>query len=270
MLDATIGGGGHAEEILKKILPGGRLIGLDVDKSALKIARENLKGFDGHFKLINGNFRNLDVLLSKEDIKSFDAILFDLGLSSYQIEDAARGFAIKHSGPLDMRMDSNSRITAYDIVNKYTQKELSDIIDRFGEERFHNRIARYIVAERSKRPIETTFDLAKIIHKTVGYRNSRIDPATRTFQALRIAVNDELGALDEGLKKAVAWLDHGARICVISFHSLEDRIVKNLFKGYSKLNILKILTKKPTRPSVEEVFSNPRSRSARLRVAQRI
>lgn len=171
-----------------------------------------------------------------------------------------------------MRMDTRFKITAYDIVNRYKEKDLSDIIKKFGEERFHNRITRYIVTERSKKPIETASELAAIIHKAIGFRygKGRIDPATRTFQAIRIAVNDELASLEESLKKSIPLLNFGARICVISFHSLEDRIVKNLFRGYSNLGVLKVLTKKPLRPSREEIISNPRSRSARLRVAERI
>ena len=272
VLDATVGGGGHAARILKKILPGGRLIGIDADKSALEIAEDNLKDFKGSFTFINDNFKNLDMALSGHGVKHLDAALFDIGISSYQLEDPAKGFGIRQNGRLDMRMDARLAVTAYDIVNRYKVKELSEIIGRFGEERFHDRIARYIVEARSKRPIETTYDLACLIHKAVGFRycKSRIDPATRTFQAIRIAVNDELGALEEGLKKAISWLGIGARIGVISFHSLEDRIVKNLFKGYSVLGVLKVITKKPLTPAREEVRRNPRSGSAKFRVAERV
>lgn len=272
VLDGTIGGGGHAKEILKKISPAGRLVGIDQDEAALKMAEDALKDFHGSFKLIHDNFRNLDKVLFKEEIKYLNAALFDLGISTYQIEDAARGFSIKYGGRLDMRMDSRPERTAYDIVNEYSEKGLSDIIEKFGEERFHSRIARFIVGARSKKPIETSGDLASIVHRAVGhrYRKSRIDPATRTFQAIRIVVNDELASLEDGLKKAIPWLEVGARILVISFHSLEDRIVKNLFKGYSNLGLLKVVTKKPIRPSDEEIASNPRSRSAKLRVAERI
>lgn len=271
-VDATVGGGGHAKEILKKISPGGKLIGIDSDASAIKTTEENLKDFSGSFKLVNDNFKNLDLILPKEGIVSVNAILFDIGISSYQISDDTRGFSIKYGGRLDMRMDQRLKITAYDIVNRYKERDLSDIIRKFGEERFHNRIAKFIVEERLKHPIQTAEELAGIIHKAVGfrYKNRNIDPATRTFQAIRIVVNDELASLEEGLKNAVSWLNFGARICVISFHSLEDRIVKNLFRGYANLGVLKIITKKPMRPSREEVLSNPRSRSARLRVAERI
>jgi len=272
VLDATVGGGGHAVELLKKVLPGGKLIGLDADPEALKIAEVNLKEYSGSFKLINENFRNLDIALSKEGLKAVDAVLFDLGMSSYQLDGPSRGFGIIKDGPLDMRMDPRLEITAHDIVNRYKEKDLSGLIERFGEERFHNRIARLIVTERSKAPIETTGELASIVHKAVGarYKNTRIDPATRTFQAIRIAVNDELGALEEGLKKAISWLDLGGRVCVISFHSLEDRIVKNLFRGYSDLGVLNKITKKPLRPTGEEIGANPRARSARLRAAERV
>ncbi len=273
VLDATIGGGGHSKEILKRILPGGRLIGLDADESAIKITREVLKEHRGSFELINDNFRNLDLILSMEGIETLNAALFDVGVSSYQIEDAARGFSIRHDARLDMRMDRRLKTSAYEMVNRYSEKALSEIIERFGEERFHNRIARYIVTARSKKAIETTQELASIVHRAVRPRwhdDRKIDPATRTFQALRIAVNDELASLEEGVKQAVSWLDFSGRIAVISFHSLEDRIVKNLFKGYRDLGVLKILTKKPLRPSPEEVALNPRARSARLRIAERV
>jgi 16S rRNA (cytosine1402-N4)-methyltransferase len=272
VVDATVAGGGHSLEILKMITPGGRLIGIDADSGALNIAHDRLKGFNGSFLLINDNFRNIDRILSKENIKGVDAILLDLGISSYQLEDAARGFSIKHDSRLDMRMDQKAKTTAYDIINRYSEKDLSEIIEKYGEERFHSRIARRINQARQKKPIETTQELAGIIHRTVGYRygNSRIDPATRTFQAIRIEVNDELGSLEEGLKSAVFWLKTGGRIVVISFHSLEDRIVKNLFKGYSKLGILRIITKKPLAPSRDEIFNNPRARSAKMRAAERI
>lgn len=272
VVDGTVGGGGHSQEILKIILPSGKLLGIDADSEALKIAAERLKAFDGSFILINDNFRNIDRILAKENIKNVDAILLDLGISSYQIDSDSRGFSIIHDSRLDMRMSLSSKTTAYDIVNRYSERELSEIIEKYGEEHFHNRIARYIKEARSKKPIETTGELASIVRKAIGYRyrNTRIDPATRTFQAIRIVVNDELASLEEGLKSAIFWLKTGGRIAVISFHSLEDRIVKNLFKGYSNLGILKIITKKPLTPSREEILKNPRARSAKLRIAERI
>lgn len=270
-LDATIGGGGHAIEILKRITPGGLLIGLDADASAVQIARERLNEFGPSLRVVQENFRNLDIVLSNEGIAGVDAVLMDVGISSNHLADASRGFSIREDGPLDMRMDTNLALSAYDIVNRYREKDLSDVIKNFGEERFHYRIARRIVEERAKAPIETTGQLKDVIYKAVGGRRGymRIDPATRTFQAIRIAVNDELGALEEGIKKAVSVLKPGARICVISFHSLEDRIAKNLFKQFAAQDILKIVTKKPMRPSDQEAASNPRARSARLRVAER-
>lgn len=272
VVDGTIGGGGHSREILKRVLPGGRLIGIDADAEAVKLAAESLKDFNGSFSIINDNFRNIDNVLSKEGVKDVDAILLDLGISSYQIEDALRGFSIKQDSRLDMRMDRRLKASAYDIVNKYSEQDLSEIIKKYGEERFYRKIAHYIKEARSKKPIETTRELVEVIQRCVGYRyrNQRIDPATRTFQALRIVVNDELGSLEEGLKKAIFWLKAGGRITVISFHSLEDRIVKNLFKGYSSLGVLKIITKKPLQPTREEVIRNTRARSAKLRIAERV
>ena len=272
VLDATVGGGGHAIQMLKLISPGGRLIGIDADPDALKIAGDKLKDFSGSFTLINGNFRNIDAFLQKENIKDLDAILLDLGISSYQLEDGSRGFSIKHDSRLDMRMDRKSPLTAYDVVNRTSEKNLSELIEKYGEERFHRKIARYISQARQKRPIETTQELASVIRRAVGYRyrNLRIDPATRTFQAIRVRVNDELASLEEGLKRAIFWLKTGGRVAVISFHSLEDRIVKNTFKGYAQLGILKIITKKPLTPSDDEIFNNPRARSAKMRVAERI
>ena len=272
VLDATVGGGGHAGEILKRISPGGRLVGLDADETAIKIASENLKEFAGSCKLINENFRNLDSALLKENIKSLNAALLDIGVSSFQLDDKDRGFSIKENSALDMRMDRRIGLSAFDIINRYKESDLSDIIYKYGEERFARKIARRIADERSKKPIETTGELAAIVRRAIGsaHKRFRIDPATRTFQAIRIVVNDELASLEEGVKKAVSWLDIGARIAVITFHSLEDRIVKNLFKGYAGLGVLKIITKKPVGAGAEEIAANPRSRSGLLRVAERI
>jgi 16S rRNA (cytosine1402-N4)-methyltransferase len=272
VLDATIGGGGHGAEILNNITPGGRLIGLDADPDAIAKAGDSLKDFAGSFKLINANFRELDIILFKEEIKTLDAVFMDVGVSSFQMDDPGRGFSIKEDSRLDMRMDPRLKISAYDIVNRYKEKDIDHIIENFGEERFHRRISRSIAEARLKKSIETTRELAEIIRRAIGFRGRRekIDPATRTFQAIRIAVNDELGALEEGVKKAVSWLGSGRRICVISFHSLEDRIVKNLFRGYASLGVLKVITKKPMRPTARETAVNPRSRSGRLRVAEKV
>lgn len=271
VLDATLGGAGHAKEMLRRILPGGMFFGCDADPAAVKRAEEALKDFSGSFKLVNANFRELGSFLDKEGVKGIDAALFDIGISSYQMDEALRGFSIKNNGPLDMRMDPTLKSGASDLVNRLREEELSRIIKDLGEERFHRRIARAIVEKRRGRKIETTEELAAVIYKAVGgrYERGRLDPATRTFQALRIAVNDELSALNEGLDAAVPRLNKGGRIAVISFHSLEDRIVKNRFKALSAEGTLKILTKKPIRPGDEEVRGNPRSRSGRLRVAER-
>jgi 16S rRNA (cytosine1402-N4)-methyltransferase len=270
-LDGTIGGGGHAIEILKRIKPGGMLIGLDADASAVNIAGDKLSESGPCLKIVNENFRNLDLVLSEEGITALDAVLLDVGVSSYHLEDGSRGFSIQRDGPLDMRMDPRLKFSARDIVNRCKESELAEIIRKFGEERFYRRIAGRIAEERAKKPIETTGELKDVIYRAVGGRRGymRIDPATRTFQALRIAVNDELGALEDGINKAVSYLKPGGRICVISFHSLEDRIVKNCFRECSVKGILKILTKKPLRPSDAEAASNPRARSARLRAAER-
>jgi len=272
VLDATIGGAGHAREILKRILPGGRLVGIDADQAAIDIASGNLKEFEGSFKLFKGNFRHLDELLAGEVGAGLDAALFDLGISSYQIDDGARGFSIRFDAKLDMRMDAGLAVTARDIVNKLREEELADIIFKFGEERYSRRIARSIADQRARKPIETTGELAAIVKRAVGrkYGKSRIDPATRTFQALRIAVNEELSAISDGIGKAVRILKTGGRICAISFHSLEDRIVKNMFRDYNRDKVLRVLTKKPIRPAIEETVVNPRSRSAKMRAAERI
>ncbi|MCM8761145.1 MAG: 16S rRNA (cytosine(1402)-N(4))-methyltransferase RsmH [Candidatus Omnitrophica bacterium] len=271
VLDATIGGGGHSIQILKRIQPGGKLIGLDADASAVKIARQKLEKFGPSCVVVHSNFRDLDKVLSQQNIETLDAALFDIGVSSFQLEDAARGFSFQQDGRLDMRLNPELLTTAYDIVNRLKEEDLSSIIREYGEERHHKRIARAITRARAGKPIETTLELRRIIHGAIGSRRGRmrIDPATRTFQAIRIAVNDELAALEEGLHKTIARLSPGARICVISFHSLEDRIVKNIFREYGRLGALTVITKKPVRPSQQEMAANPRSRSARLRVAQK-
>ena len=270
VFDATLGGGGHSKEILKRIIPGGMLLAIDADPDAIDRARENFKDFTGSFKLANSNFRRLGEVLDREGLDKVDAALFDIGISSYQMDEGARGFSIKNPGPLDMRMDPGLKVSAKDLVNRLREEELSDIIKDLGEERFHRRIARAIVERRREKKIETTDDLASVISRAVGGRRGKLDPATRTFQAIRIAVNDELGALKEGLEQIVARLNTGARLAVISFHSLEDRIVKNKFKEYSAGGLMKILTKKPIRPTDAEMGDNPRSRSGRLRVAERV
>jgi len=270
-IDATVGGGGHAEEILRRIGPEGRLIGIDRDKESLEIARERLKGFHGSFELINKNFKDLkeiDIIEKKE----IDGILFDLGMSSIQIEDRERGFSIKNIGPLDMRMDRQEELTAKELVNTLKETELSFLIRDLGEDRFHRRIAKGIVTARKRKEIQTTAELAEIISSSIPYRRGyeRIHPATRTFQALRIRVNDELKAIEEALKEAPYLLKRGGRLCVISFHSLEDRIVKNTLRELGAKGVFHVITKKPVGAGGEELSGNPRARSARLRAAERI
>ncbi len=269
-LDATIGGGGHAIEILKRICPGGRLIGIDADASALAIAEGTLQSFVESYRLINDNFRNLDKILDSEGVQKLDACLLDVGISSFQINDGDRGFSFQHDAKLDMKMDPGLEISAWDVVNRYREKDLAELIRNYGEERFARRIARYIVNQRREKTIDTTEQLRLLVHKALRGRRGKIDPATRTFQAIRIEVNDELRALEEGLKKTVEHLAPCRRIAVLSFHSLEDRIVKNTFKAYASQGDLKIITKKPQMASDRERVNNPRSRSAKLRVAERI
>lgn len=272
ILDATIGEGGHSEKILEKILPDGRLIGIDRDIEVLKFAKRRLERFKDNFTLVNGNFKELDEILKAQRIKKLDGILFDLGVSSFQLENPERGFSIKKNGPLDMRMDRSQRVSAFDIVNRLPERELAGIIRDLGEERFYRFIARRIVSERKSSPIETTARLVDIILKAVPSRrvHLRIHPATRTFLALRIKVNEELDALDKALDKAINFLGPFGRLCVVSFHSLEDRIVKRKFIHYSNLDIIRVMNKKPITPGPEEEFKNPRSRSAKLRTAEKL
>ncbi len=271
VIDATVGGGGHSLDMIRQIEPGGRLIGVDADPAALKNSEETLKDFKRSLILVHDNFRNLDKIIGETGIDKIDAVLFDIGVSSFQLDTADRGFSLKLDAALDMRMDPGVGKSASDLINTIREKDLADIIWKFGEERYSRKIARFIVEARERKRIETTGELADVVRRAAGarYRKQRIDPATRTFQAIRIAVNDELGALEEGIKKAVGMLNEGGRIAVIAFHSLEDRIVKNIFRLYAKEGTVRIITKKPLRPSASEVAANPRSRSARLRVAEK-
>ncbi len=268
VLDCTVGPGGHADAILQKISPAGKFVGLDQDEQALEIAKNKLEKF-GNCILMQGNFRKIDAILGKLQIDKVDAVVFDLGISSLQLDSTERGFSIRLDAPLDMRMDRSLRLSAFDLVNFLPQEGISDILRKYGQERWHNRIARAIVRERKKSMIISTRQLADLVKRSTPTRHTKIHPATRTFQALRIAVNDELEALREGLDKCINRLNLGARICVISFHSLEDRIVKNQFRNFAREGKLKIITKKPVRPTQQETFANPRARSAKLRVAER-
>ena len=271
VVDATVGCGGHSVKILERILPDGRLIGIDRDRESLEIAKARLSAFGQSVDLVHGNFSDLDKILAMAGIDKVDAIFFDLGLSSIQLSDPERGFSFQLDGPLDMRMDRTSFIQAYDLINNLNEEEISLLLWSFGQERFHNRIAHLLVAERQKAPINSTSQVVDIVLKAMPhhYRFGHIHPATRTFQAIRIAVNRELEALDKGIKKAIDLLRPDGRIAVISFHSLEDRIVKINFRFARSEGKLKIITPKPLRPSGEERADNPSSRSARLRIAER-
>ena len=268
VLDATVGCGGHANLILDKIKPDGFLIGIDQDERSLEIARKNLSQFEKITKLIHTNFRDIDSVFSKLNIGKLNAALFDLGISSYQLDDAERGFSFTHEGALDMRMNQAQAASAYDMVNRLKAEELERILRDFGQERFWRKITRFIVQERKHGPIKSTLELSNVIQRAVGgfYRSQRIHPATRTFQALRIAVNDELGSIEEVLKKIAGHMEKCGRICVIAFHSLEDRIVKNQFREFRKAGLGEIITKKPLTAAGGEIFKNPRARSAKLRV----
>ena len=272
VLDCTLGLGGHSREIAKRIGSHGLLIGIDRDEDSIARAQQNLEDFSGRCAFAQKDFRDLDAALDNFGINQVDGILFDLGVSSLQLDTPERGFSIRSDGPLDMRMDRNSFISAYDLINSLSSKEISSILKNFGEERWHERIADYLVKSRVKHPIESTEELKEIILKAIPHRfqDHHIHPATRTFQAFRIAVNRELEALEIALNKAIRYLRPEGVICVISFHSLEDRIVKEKFKNFAKEQILEIITKKPLRPTEEETERNVRSRSARLRVARRI
>jgi len=272
IVEATLGTGGHCLEILKHILPGGRLIGIDRDKESLEIAGRRLDEFKEAVSLVYADFRNIDSVISRAGIDGVDGILFDLGISLYQMEEAERGFSFSQEGPLDMRMDRSSFICAYDLVNNLNEDELSHLLWSYGQERWHNRIAHLLVRERQKNPIATTSQLAGIVLRAMPQRfqHQKIHPATRTFQAIRIAVNRELEALEEAIRKSIPLLNKGGRICVISFHSLEDRIVKWDFRRSANEHAISIITKKPLITSEGERQDNPSSRSAKLRIAQRI
>jgi 16S rRNA (cytosine1402-N4)-methyltransferase len=272
-LDCTVGYSGHAEKILGTSRSESVLIGLDRDSRAIAVSKERLREFGDRAILRQGHFMDLKRHIAECGFSRVDGILFDLGVSSPQFDEPARGFSFQWDGPLDMRMDQSTGLMAADLVNQRQEAELADIIFHFGEERFSRRIARAIVRARAVRPLTTTKELASVIEGAVPtyYRHGRIHCATRTFQALRIAVNQELEYLEPSLRSAVEILAPGGRLCVISFHSLEDRIVKQTFRALS-LGMdaaITVLTKKPQLPQDDEVREHPRSRSAKLRVAQR-
>jgi len=286
LIDGTVGAGGHAAALLGAS-PSTHLVGLDLDPRALATATQRLKAFGDRAQLIRGNYRRLPHHLATLAIEHADAVLLDLGMSSLQLDDARRGFGFRRDGPLDMRMDPNRDITAASLVNHGTPAELVDLLRNYGEERFARRIVEAVCRERSKAPIETTSQLANIVRDAIPRRFHRLgsDPATKAFQALRIAVNDELGNLDDGLPAAWSVLRAGGLLAVISFHSLEDRRVKRFLRQLAnpctcppglpecvcgKLPEAEILTPRPIRPTAEEIARNPRARSARLRVGRKL
>jgi len=283
-IDGTLGRGGHAMEILKRLSPEGRLIGLDRDAEAIEETKEILKPFGERAKRIHGNFADMKELCGQIGVTEVDGVLLDLGVSSPQFDVAERGFSFAKDGPLDMRMDRTKGRTAADLVNEDDEETLADLIYRLGEDRDSRRIARAIVLERQHGRIERTLKLAEIVERAKGGRRGAIHPATQTFQALRMAVNTELESLEAGLEAGLSMLREGGRMAVITFHSLEDRPVKEFFKrhtvkreslqqGGEKLvyeePAVRLLTKKPLTASKQELADNPRSRSAKLRAAER-
>lgn len=268
-IDSTVGGGGHAALILGRSSPGGKLLGIDADPGAIEIARETLRPYGAAAILVNENFDQLEYICSKCGFLTVDGVLFDLGMSSMQLEDESRGFSFQLESPLDMRFSPTQELTAYEIVNNMSEDELANLIRRYGEEPRSRRIASYIV---NSRPISTTTELARVVERVVGGRRERIHPSTRTFQALRVAVNQELENLECALNQVARVLNPGGRLVVISYHSLDDRMVKEFLRressGYTPT--LKVINKKVIIPSLAEVRSNPRSRSARMRVTERI
>lgn len=275
IIDGTLGGGGHTLEIIKRFKDSVQVIGLDLDIDAKERTESLLKNIPNNFIFKNSGFQDIDKVLEDLKIKKVDKILLDLGISSFQLEVAGRGFSFLKDEPLLMTMkkDPNDNdLTAKDIVNTWSEESLADIIYGFGEEKYSRKIARKIVEMRQEKEIETTFDLVKIIDMAVGnsYKGMRIHPATRTFQALRIATNSELSNLEEVIKKGFSCLKNGGRIAIISFHSLEDRIVKRAFIKLKEEGLGKIITKKPIIPSDEEIKLNPRARSSKLRLLEKI
>jgi 16S rRNA (cytosine1402-N4)-methyltransferase len=275
VVDGTIGSGGHAREILKRLGRDGRLIGVDRDLQAIERCRRTLPHSQVTF--CHDRFDRLPEILDSLNLPAVDAVLLDIGMSSDQLEDAERGFSFERCGPLDMRMDKEESLTAGMIVNQATEKELAEIFWNFGEERWARRFARSICAQRGKGPITTTEELADIIRRSVpgrahsrGRRKGRPrHPATRVFQALRIAVNNEINILKEALPRIWERIRPGGRLAVISFHSLEDRVVKQNFRAWAKDRAARLITPKPLAPSEEEILDNPRARSAKLRVAEK-
>ena len=285
-VDCTLGGSGHARAVIAQLNENARFIGIDQDEAAIRTAKERLADAPCHVDIVHSNFYELPAILANLGVDKVDGFLFDLGVSSHQLDIAERGFSYMQDAPLDMRMNPEQKFSAYDVVNTYSEGELHDIISSYGEERWSKRIAQFIVKERQMKPIETTFELVSVIKKAVpaGARKDGPHPAKRTFQAIRIEVNNELGILEDTFCSAVDHLNPGGRICVITFHSLEDRITKKTFQQLAKNCICppslpictcshcaKIKTVgKAIVPSAEELEYNPRARSAKLRIAEKL
>jgi len=269
-VDGTLGGASHALKILERSAPTGRLIGIDRDKEAIEEARRRLKPYEGRTAIIHGNFSDLREILRELNIGEVDAILLDLGVSYQQLIDAKRGFSFQSEGPLDMRMDQTGGEPASKLVNALSQGELEGILRRYGEGRWARRITKAIVRHRQKNLIATTTQLRDIISSAVLKPPRHIHPATKAFQAIRIAVNDELNNLGKVIREGIPLVKSRGRLCIISFHSLEDRIVKETFRQYARSpELITIITRKPISPSKREIAENPRARSAKLRVAER-
>ena len=286
-MDCTLGGAGHAEAILNIISPEGLLIGIDRDDAAIEAATQRLKRFSRQIILTKANYADIDEVLGRTGVGKVDAFLFDLGVSSAQLDMADRGFTYREDTLLDMRMDPSAPLEAFTVVNEYSQERLAQVIREYGEEKWAKRIAEFIVEKRKVGPINTTAELVRTIKEAVpaGARKGNIHPARRTFQALRIEVNDELGSLRRALAQCPKWLEVGGRIVVIAYHSLEDRIIKQSFRALASGCVcppglpvcacgnspqLRVITARPITPGAAEVASNPRARSAKMRVAERV
>ena len=269
-IDMTVGEGRYAMAILQYTAPLGKILGIDLDEESLKVAKENLAAFENRAILKQGNYKDIDKIVKEVDILPVSGIVFDLGLGTFQIEDSSRGFSFLRDEPLKMTFDLGSEMSAEKVINESSLELLTKIFQEYGEEKNAYKIAQAIVEKRKNKKITRTSELVEIIEKTVDGRRNRLHPATKIFQALRIYVNDELNNLKEGLEKSVKILDKDGRIAVVSYHSLEDRLVKKFYKEKEKEGVLKIITKKPITPTKVEILNNRRSRSAKLRVAQKI
>lgn len=272
IVDATFGEGGHSQKILKKILPSGKLVAIDIDEEAIKKGKKKFKRYSKNIVFVNENFKNIKKILENLKIKQVDGILLDLGFSLRQVEEKKYGLSFQKEMPLDMRLSSSIILTAKMIVNKWPQKDLIKIFKEYGEERFSQKIAQRIVEERKRKEIETTFELSEIVKKAISRRfwPKKIHPATKVFQALRIAVNEEFKNLKIFLENFPSILKENGRLVIISYHSGEDRLVKNIFKELKRKKEIEILTKKPIRPKKEEITKNPRARSAKMRVCKKL